>query len=138
MNILKKEYGDEEAQRILWEVGRFQIKQSLVRYKKLFKIEKMEKRKFFEFGSKIGEILGLGKFELRDDLAVCKNNPIAMEYTLMFGKSNKPIDSYICGILEEAYKAYLGKEVRVKETKCIACGDPYCQFEVFPLEKEEK
>jgi predicted hydrocarbon binding protein len=28
--------------------------------------------------------------------------------------------------------------VKVKETKCIACGDPYCQFEVFPAEEKKE
>ena len=51
----------------------------------------------------------------------------------MFGKSYKPIDFYLCGILEEAYTAYLGKEVKIKETKCIACGDPYRELKIFFL-----
>jgi predicted hydrocarbon binding protein len=134
MNILEKKYGKEESRNILKEIGKFQIKQALVRYIKLFEIEKMGKQEFFELGVKIGEILGLGEFELKDNFGICKNNPIAIEYKLMFGECNQPIDFYICGILEEAYKAYLNKEVEVKETKCIACGDPYCQFEVFPVE----
>jgi predicted hydrocarbon binding protein len=56
----------------------------------------------------------------------------------MFGKSSEPIDSYLCGMAEESYRALLGKPVEVKETKCIACGDPYCQFEVFPAEEKKE
>ena len=49
MNLLAKNYGLEESNKILREVGRFQIKQALVRYKKLFQMEKMEKRIFGNF-----------------------------------------------------------------------------------------
>jgi hypothetical protein len=45
--LLSEKYGVEESARILKEVGKFQIKQAIVRYKELFDIEKMEKRKFF-------------------------------------------------------------------------------------------
>lgn len=114
MKTLREKYGNK-AESILKEVGKFQVKQALLRYKKLFEIEKLEKEKFIEFGWKIGELLGLGKFEVRNTLIICRNNPIALEYTLMLGKSDKPIDSYLCGIWEETYKALLGKEVEVKE-----------------------
>jgi predicted hydrocarbon binding protein len=136
--LLSEKYGVEESARILKEVGKFQIKQALVRYKELFDIEKMEKRKFFEFGTKIGELLGLGEFEVKEKIVRCRNNPIAMEYKLMFGQANEPVDFYLCSIWEEAFKAYLGKPVEVKETKCIACGDPYCKFEVFPAEEKKE
>jgi len=138
MRLLSERYGVEESNKILKEVGRFQIKQALVRYKDLFGIEKMSKEKFSEFGGKIYELLGLGQLESKDKIILCKNNPIAIEYKLMFGKATRPIDYYSCGILEEAYTSLLGKPVEVKETKCIACGDPYCQFEVFPAEEKKE
>jgi predicted hydrocarbon binding protein len=138
MQLLEKKYGSKESEEILKEVGKFQIRQAMIRYKKLFEIEKWEKRKFLEFETKISELLGLGKWEIKEFLARSKTNPIAIEYKLMFGESKKPIDFFICGILEEAYKSYLGKPVEVKETKCIACGDPYCQFEVFPAEEKKE
>jgi len=138
MNKLSEVCGLEESKKILKDVGSFQIKQALVRYEKLFEIENMEKIKFLEFSRKIGGLLGLGKFEIKDKIALCRNNPIAIEYELMFGKSVQPIDFYLCGIWEEVYCSLLGKPAEVKETKCIACGDPYCQFEVFPAEESKE
>jgi len=138
MRLLTEKYGREECEKILKEVGKFQIKQAAVRYSQLFQIEKIDKRKILsEFSPKIGELLGLGVFELRENEVILKNNPIAFEFKEMYGMSKIPIDAYLCGILEEVY-SLLGKPVEVKETKCIACGDPYCQFEVFPAEEKKE
>lgn len=82
--------------------------------------------------AKITMLLGLGIIEeIGNNRAVLKNNPIAFEYRQMFGKSKEPVDYYLCGIVEEVYKAFLGKEVIVKEVKCIACDDSCCEFRVF-------
>ena len=37
-------------------------------------------------------MLGLGEFEFGERIARGKNNPIAIEYQLMFGKADKPMD----------------------------------------------
>ncbi len=43
---------------------------------------------------------------------------------------DKPASNFVRGLLAGFFKKLLGKEVVVKETKCIALGDPYCQFEI--------
>ena len=43
---------------------------------------------------------------------------------------DKPASNYMRGLLAGYFKSLLKKEVIVKETKCIALGDPYCQFEI--------
>ena len=136
--LLEEELGKEKAEEFQRKVGEFQIAQALHRYKKLFNIEKIEKEKFFEMGAYIAEVLGLGIWKISKNKTIIENNPISSEYKLMFGKSSKPIDHYLAGMIKNVYQSYSGKPVVVKETKCIACGDPYCQFEVFPTPKKPK
>ncbi len=50
---------------------------------------------------------------------------------MCFGReSDMPICHLYVGTLSEAIKWATGDDYQVKETDCIAMGDPYCQFEV--------
>ncbi|MBC8509924.1 MAG: hypothetical protein H8D34_34175 [Chloroflexi bacterium] len=44
--------------------------------------------------------------------------------------SDKPICHLYVGSLSEAVKWATGEDYEVRETKCIAMGDEYCQFEI--------
>jgi len=44
----------------------------------------------------------------------------------MSGRGSHLVRGIISGFIKEA----LGKEIVVKETKCVANGDPYCEFEI--------
>ena len=46
------------------------------------------------------------------------------------GLVDKPASHLLRGVLAGFFKELLGKRVDVNETKCIALGDPYCQFEI--------
>ena len=144
MESLKERIGEGETEEILREVGRFQIKQALVRYTKVLGIEKIEKETFKELGREILKILGYGEYEIivnyKEKMMYFKsdNAPIPTEYKEMYGLSEEPIDYYLCGMLEEVGHAFFGIPMKCVETKCIACGDPYCQFEVFPVEEKKE
>ncbi len=45
-------------------------------------------------------------------------------------KTDKPVCSFIGGVLQGLYENYFGKKVKVKETQCAATGAPYCEFEI--------
>jgi bacteriochlorophyll 4-vinyl reductase len=45
-------------------------------------------------------------------------------------KSDHPICHLYIGSLSEAVKWATGQDYEITETRCIAMGDPYCQFEV--------
>lgn len=128
MKYLREKFGEEEMKNAMKEFGKFQLKQALIRYKEIFKIDKWKKEDFFDFGAKIASMLGFGEIEIREREVIMYNSPVAFEYIEMLGLSKEPIDIYMEGILEEAYKAYLGKEVRVKEVECLAKGDKFCRF----------
>ena len=52
------------------------------------------------------------------------------EYEIQKGIVDKPASNFVRGILAGVFKKLLGKEVVVKGTRCIAVGDPCCQFEI--------
>lgn len=132
----------EKADDILKEVGRYQVAQAIKRYSKTMGFEKLDKIKITEFGMNVMNLMGHGVFEIvsfdykKKKLVVrSKNVPSAIEYKLLYGKSKRPIDSYICGIWEEAYTRLFNTDMSCTEMKCMACGDPFCQFEIKPAKK---
>jgi predicted hydrocarbon binding protein len=42
----------------------------------------------------------------------------------------KPKSHFYRGAIAGVFARFFGKDVEVKETKCIAMGDPYCEFEI--------
>ena len=51
-----------------------------------------------------------------------------------FKGSSEPQSHYIRGVLDGFFSSLFKVEMEAKETKCIAKGDPYCEFEI----KEKK
>jgi predicted hydrocarbon binding protein len=124
-----------KSKKILKELGRYQFDQSFARYKKVLKIEQLSVEKIVEFFSRHASLMGFGKFKLikfqKKPLQIIlanSNNPISVEYKILYGKSKKPIDDYFSGLLEGAYTKFLKKKIECKETLCIAKGDKVCQF----------
>ena len=54
-----------------------------------------------------------------------------------YGKQEKPIDYYICGVWEEVFTIFLEKPVICEEVKCYAKGDDHCEFVVKPKEESK-
>jgi predicted hydrocarbon binding protein/predicted amino acid-binding ACT domain protein len=48
----------------------------------------------------------------------------------MFKGSSEPQSHYIRGVLDGFFSSLFKVEMEAKETKCIAKGDPYCEFEI--------
>ena len=48
------------------------------------------------------------------------------------GKTNKPYSQLIRGALAGWFSEMVGKKCSAEETKCIAKGDPYCEFHIKP------
>ena len=48
----------------------------------------------------------------------------------LFKDSKKPQSQLIRGMLVGWYTGFFKEEMKVTETRCIAKGDPYCQFEI--------
>ncbi len=50
----------------------------------------------------------------------------------LFKGSNKPESHLVRGMMAGWFGSFFNKEVIAIETKCIARGDPYCQFKIKP------
>ena len=63
---LEKMVGKKRSQKLLSDLGEYQISQALERYVKRFSIKKIDKRKILDFEKNILNILGWGDFSLND------------------------------------------------------------------------
>jgi len=142
--MLVKSFG-VKGEKLLYDMGKYQTTEAIKRYLKIYNIQKLQKSKIIEFGLKVCTAIGLGSFEIvkynPDNLnliLINKKLPTAELYKLTRGRSEKPIDFHISGLFSGAFSAMFGKNVECIETKCLACGDPYCQFEVSPKIKPFK
>jgi len=50
------------------------------------------------------------------------------ECRLFKGRKNKPNSHFMRGILAGILEELFGVKIKVKEEKCVAMGDPYCEF----------
>ncbi|MEM2337590.1 MAG: 4-vinyl reductase [Candidatus Bathyarchaeia archaeon] len=55
---------------------------------------------------------------------------IYQSYECELSKKEKPQSQFYRGAIAGIFARFFGKDVEVKETKCIAMGDPYCEFEI--------
>ncbi len=91
------------------------------------KIGEMFLEQFYERGYGVAEIMefdaknGSGRMKV-------KNSFIATGY----GKSKEPVCYSVAGIFAGAGDILFGKRTECRETKCIAKGDPHCEFEIYP------
>lgn len=61
------------------------------------------------------------------------NNFYGQDYRILFGKQNQPVDYFQASLLKALFKKYAKKDVQVKETTCVAQGQPVCVFEISGL-----
>ncbi|RLG61298.1 hypothetical protein DRN86_00220 [Candidatus Geothermarchaeota archaeon] len=127
MNMLKKRWGSAGAS-VLYALGHNAGIDSIRQFRRIIRAPNRELIEFLlmlgrSFGwytdyelVKLGEKGGIGRFY---DLFECK---------IVEGKLNKPnsqwMRGFFVGIFDELYRV----RVSVEETRCIAKGDPYCEF----------
>ena len=56
--------------------------------------------------------------------------------TLGYGKTDHPVCYSLSAGIAGTVTALVGKEIDCRETKCIAMGDPYCEFELYRKDKK--
>ncbi|MDY6930886.1 MAG: 4-vinyl reductase [Halobacteriota archaeon] len=79
------------------------------------------------------EYSGWGKINIDFDNGIIRiyNSLISKYYIRHEGTSEDAVDDIIRGIIASIFEEIEGKECKVRETKCIAQGDEYCEFEVI-------
>ena len=92
-----------------------------------------DKRQIINWQTRIVSMSGWGEIEIakidfeKDEYtAHFKEIPFAKTY----GKTTYPVDFLVCGFIAGGFSASLKKELECLETKCVAKGDPYCEFVV--------
>ncbi|MEM5861375.1 MAG: 4-vinyl reductase [Candidatus Aenigmatarchaeota archaeon] len=138
--ILKEVVGKETTKKIFFSLGEFQVEAAARRYMKMFHLEKLDKRKIMDFTIKIIGSLGWGKFLIKKlsfkektAIVILKGSALAMKYKQIYQKnSDEPIDYWLSGIIAKHFSVIFETEMEVKEVKCLAMGDPYCEFIAKP------
>ncbi len=136
VSLLEKETSKKKAHDILMKLGEFQLEAAVKRYEKRYDIQSADKRKIITFLFDILNILGWGtveieelSFDKRTVRVIVKNGVLGEKYRMMYGKKNKePVDFYLAGWLRRTFELIFGQKMNIKETKCIAKGDKYCEF----------
>ena len=64
-----------------------------------------------------------------DNKIIIRHNKL-WECEIQKGLVDKPASYLLRGILTGFFESLLRKKVLVNETRCVAVGDPYCQFEI--------
>jgi predicted hydrocarbon binding protein len=121
--------GLEKASKKIYETskkGFYDFTVKATKHKRL--CNKIEATKYV---NKILTSTGWGKFTIiknsKNKIVVkVENSFMAKEYK----KSNYPCDFMIAGFLAGGLSGILSKDFTTKETKCLALGDKFCQFEI--------
>ncbi|MEI7961775.1 MAG: V4R domain-containing protein [archaeon] len=94
-----------------------------------------------KWGSNIVTLAGWGEAELkemkRDDGYMVYNlkNSVVAE---LYGKTNHCVDHIFRGLVAGAAKVTFKRDVDCVETKCVAKGDPICEFIIQPKQRFDK
>ncbi len=112
------------------------IKQSII--KLIAKISKdMIAKKMLDVFSSWG--YGKAEFlELDPEKSYAKLKVTNSANALSYENSTKPVCHFIRGILAGAGTIIMEKEMHCLESKCVAKGDEYCEFEIITKEELEK
>ena len=127
---IKEEMGEEVGNAFLYRMG-YEIG------RKAYKLyaEKLGIKDFDE-GIKVLKALARGAGWGDPKELIKKNDKIIVkaehlwECEMQKGKVDKSASHLIRGIFTGFFKEFLNMNVKVRETKCIALGDPCCQFEI--------
>lgn len=96
----------------------------------------VDKQKFSDQMADSSNMMGLGLMEVVTyDPFKCeatvriKGSTMATEIKKIGGKTKFPVDWLFCGIVAGVFETvFKGKTIDCKETKCLAMGDPFCEF----------
>ena len=88
--------------------------------------------KLLKIGSVMFEQVGFGKVKIVEADALKGKVVIrisdSFECELYKGQTNEPSSFLIKGMLKGYFDELIKRDVKIVETKCIAKGDPYCEF----------
>ena len=130
ITMIKENLGVEPGNALLYHIG-YGIGQKTfemhIKPLDIISIEGLERVLVFLFrGSRWGDIR---EYSVENDKIILKIVNL-WECEIQRGAVDRPASHFVRGILAGLFGDFLGKKIDAKETKCIALGDPYCQFEI--------
>ncbi len=132
ITMIKENLGVDAGNTLLYHIGYGIGQEAFETYIKpldIHTVEDLEKILVALFrGSRWGDIIEYG---VEDNKIILKIVDL-WECEVQKGLVDKPASHFVRGIAGGIFKSILNRNVDVKETRCIALGDPYCQFEIHP------
>ena len=139
VNFHKKCVGlGEKGRKLIYDVGWEQIKAVFSVFERDYKITEMDQERFISLFAPTIKTCGWGDVKIEqmklekggNTIYIITNNPFAQIYKKIHGQQKQGVDDYLLGLLAGGTFAVSGKKVQGKEIKCMAKGDPYCEFRV--------
>lgn len=138
VNFHKKIVALPKGRQLIYDVGWEQIKAVFSVFERDYKITEMDAERFTQLFSPTIKTCGWGDVRIEqmklekgeETVYKIEKNPFAIIYKKIYGIQKKGVDDYLLGLFAGGTYAISGKEVKGEETKCIAKGDPYCEFRV--------
>ena len=130
ITMIKENLGVDPGNALLYHIGYGigqEVFETYIKPLDIHSVEDLEKLLVALFrGSRWGDII---EYTVEDDKIILKAVNL-WECEVQKGFVDKPASHFVRGIAGGLFKSILNRDVVVKETKCIALGDPYCQFEI--------
>lgn len=134
---LEEEYGRDEMEEVLTDMGRYQAEQALDRYIDRYGMDNLSREKFLDYARKILRTLGWGKVTIDSLDAEQGTVKIVVEHPTLPSvyrnqreeTADKPICLYLQGIFAYSFGALMDDDLDVEETSCAAVGGKKCVFE---------
>lgn len=102
------------------------------------------RREIFDWGKKVMGLAGFGEFNVvkggldsNRNIWVMEKSQVASLFFDEFGKSNFPVCHVPRGYYAGAASFLYEKELDAIESKCIAKGDPFCEFVIDEIKNFE-
>jgi len=144
--LLENDIGEKKAMNLLYNIGKFQGIQGLKITNNYFGYAKTikNKRELLIFSGDQSEVTGLGKFkwvltDFNKNIFIVRGKcSIGEEYKRFFGIQKNAVDHFTRGQAAAMVEGTINQQVLAVETKCIATGNPYCEFVVKPIKIWDK
>jgi hypothetical protein len=146
--LLENQVGIKRASNILYNGGKFQARQGAKLFNKRFGYAHtfIDKKKLLYFNLEQSSLTGFGGLKwIRLDFdknifIMTGKSALAEEYLRFFGLQKNSVDHWIRGCAAAMIGEVVTKDKKMLciETKCLAKGNPYCEFIIKPIENWDK
>jgi len=130
----KKEFG-KKMLKIMYENGASTGRDTVEHFKRVLGVKKNQLLDLWidwvnMYGIAQLEIVDINEKKLEARVR-SKKSSFAREYMNRYGIQKEPVDYILSGAIAGFFSKYFGKDVKCKETNCIARGEKTCQFVVI-------